>query len=105
MNLRQLEYLDALARERNFRRAAEACNATQPAVSVAIAKLEGELGVEVVHRHRREAVLTAPGESLVRWARVERAMRTRQPLPGFGLGYLMTLAVVVGAVLLAVAFL
>ncbi|WP_296604391.1 DUF202 domain-containing protein [Nocardioides sp.] len=43
--------------------------------------------------------------ALVRWARVERAMRTRQPLPGFGLGYLMTLTVAVGAVLLAVAFL
>jgi putative membrane protein len=43
--------------------------------------------------------------ALVRWARVERAMRTGQPLPGFGLGYLLTLAVVVGAVLLAVAFL
>lgn len=69
MNIRQLEYLDALARERNFRRAAEECNASQPAVSIAIAKLEGELGVELVYRQRREAVLTAPGESLVRWAR------------------------------------
>ncbi|MBS1893301.1 MAG: LysR family transcriptional regulator [Actinobacteria bacterium] len=69
MNVRQLEYLDALARERSFRRAAEACNASQPAVSIAIAKLEGELGLELVHRHRREAVLTAPGEALVRWAR------------------------------------
>jgi DNA-binding transcriptional LysR family regulator len=69
MNIRQLEYLDALARLRNFRRAAEECNASQPAVSVAIAKLEKELGVELVHRDRREAVLTEPGESLVRWAR------------------------------------
>lgn len=42
--------------------------------------------------------------ALVRWARVERAMRTRQPLPGFGLGYLLTLGVVVGAALLAIAF-
>ncbi len=42
--------------------------------------------------------------ALVRWARVERAMRTRQPLPGFGLGFLLTIAVVVGAALLAVAF-
>jgi len=69
VNVRQLEYLDALARERSFRRAAEECNASQPAVSIAIAKLEGELGLELVHRHRREAVLTAPGEALVRWAR------------------------------------
>jgi putative membrane protein len=43
--------------------------------------------------------------ALVRWARVERAMRTHQPLPAFSLGFVMTGAVVVGAVLLAVAFL
>ena len=42
--------------------------------------------------------------ALVRWARVERAMRTQQPLPAFNLGILMTLAVVVGAVLLSIAF-
>ncbi|HYF71708.1 MAG TPA: DUF202 domain-containing protein [Nocardioides sp.] len=42
--------------------------------------------------------------ALVRWGRVERAMRTRQPLPGFGLGYLLTVGVVVGAALLAIAF-
>ncbi len=69
MNIRQLEYLDALARERSFRRAAERCNASQPAVSVAIAKLESELGVELVHREHREVTLTAAGESLVGRAR------------------------------------
>jgi putative membrane protein len=42
--------------------------------------------------------------ALVRWARIERAIRTRQPLPAFNLGILLTLAVVVGAVLLAAAF-
>lgn len=42
--------------------------------------------------------------ALVRWARVERAMRTQQPLPAFNLGIVMTLAVVVGAVLLSIAF-
>lgn len=69
MNLRQLEYLVALAGEGSFGRAAERCGASQPAVSVAIAKLEGELGVELVQRESRGAVLTPPGESLVRWAR------------------------------------
>lgn len=39
----------------------------------------------------------------VRWARVERAMRLHQPLPGFGLGLLMTVVVVVVALLLVVA--
>jgi putative membrane protein len=42
--------------------------------------------------------------AMVRWARVERAMRTRRPLPAFSLGYLLTGAVVVGAALLALAF-
>lgn len=48
------------------------------------------------------AVLTVL--ALVRWARVERAMRLHQPLPSFSLGYVLTAAVVIGAVLLAVAF-
>jgi DNA-binding transcriptional LysR family regulator len=69
MNLRQLEYLDALAGEGSFGRAASRCSASQPAVSVAIAKLEAELGVELVRRESRGAVLTPPGEALVRWAR------------------------------------
>ena len=40
--------------------------------------------------------------ALVRWARVERAMRLRQPLPSFGLGVVMTLALVLVASLLVV---
>lgn len=42
--------------------------------------------------------------ALVRWARVERAMRTHQPLPAFALGYLTVIAVVIGAALLALGF-
>lgn len=42
--------------------------------------------------------------AMIRWTRIERAMRTRTPLPAFGLGYLLTTAVVIGALLLAVAF-
>jgi putative membrane protein len=41
--------------------------------------------------------------ALVRWARVERAIRTRQPLPAFTLGFVMVVAVVLGSALLAVA--
>lgn len=41
--------------------------------------------------------------SYLRWARVERAMRERTPLPSFGLGLWVTVAIVVVAVLLAVA--
>ena len=42
--------------------------------------------------------------AMVRWARVERAMRTGTQLPAFSLGYLLTAAVVLGAALLALAF-
>ncbi|MDF1603970.1 DUF202 domain-containing protein [Nocardioides sp. YIM 152315] len=48
------------------------------------------------------AVVTAL--AMVRWARIERAMRTRTALPAFNLGLLLTGAVIVGAVLLAFAF-
>jgi putative membrane protein len=40
--------------------------------------------------------------AFLRWARVERAMRLRQPLPHFSLGWLLTVAIVLVAVLLAV---
>ncbi len=43
--------------------------------------------------------------ALIRWARVERAMRTHQPLPAFNLGFLMVAAVAVGSLLLVVSFL
>jgi DNA-binding transcriptional LysR family regulator len=68
MLLRQLEYLTALARERHFGRAAAACHVSQPALSVAIRKLETELGVQLVHRDRRYDDLTPQGKELLRWA-------------------------------------
>ncbi len=67
--LRQLEYLSALAEERHFGRAAAACHITQPALSVAIRKLEAELGVELVQRGRNYDDLTPQGRELLRWAR------------------------------------
>jgi DNA-binding transcriptional LysR family regulator len=69
MVLRQLEYLSALARERHFGRAAAACHVTQPALSVAIRKLESELGIELVRRRRRYDDLTPQGRELLQWAR------------------------------------
>ncbi|BBY56305.1 LysR family transcriptional regulator [Mycobacterium koreense] len=69
MQLRQLEYFVALARERHFARAAAACHVSQPALSEAIRKLEHELGVPLVHRDQRFEGLTAEGERLVLWAR------------------------------------
>ncbi|PZU90847.1 MAG: LysR family transcriptional regulator [Chelatococcus sp.] len=69
MIIRQLVYLDALARERHFRRAAEACHVSQPTLSAAIAQLEDELGVLIVERGRRYQGLTKEGEAVLAHAR------------------------------------
>lgn len=66
--LRQLEYLVALARERHFARAADACFVSQPSLSAAIRKLEHELGVPIVRRGRRFEGLTPEGERVLLWA-------------------------------------
>ncbi|MGW4048914.1 LysR family transcriptional regulator [Streptomyces sp. NPDC004721] len=68
MLFRQLEYLAALARERHFARAAEACGVTQPSLSEAIRKLEEELQIPLIERGRRFDGLTAEGERVVMWA-------------------------------------
>lgn len=69
MNLRALEYLAALAEERNFGRAAQACHVSQPTLSTQLKKLEGELGVQLVERNPRSVMLTAAGERIVARAR------------------------------------
>lgn len=68
MLLRQLEYLTALARERHFARAAEACDVSQPALSAAIRKLESELDMPIVRRGNRFEGFTPEGERVLRWA-------------------------------------
>jgi len=69
MIIRQLIYLDALARERHFRKAAESCHVSQPTLSAAIAQLEDELGVLIVERGRRFQGLTKEGEAVLTHAR------------------------------------
>jgi DNA-binding transcriptional LysR family regulator len=69
MLLRQLEYFVTVARERHFARAAEVCYVSQPALSTAIAKLERELNVTLIHRDRNFEGLTLEGERLVVWAK------------------------------------
>src|SRR5882672_5475771 len=69
MLLRQLEYFVAVARERHFARAAEACYVSQPALSAAIAKLERELNVTLINRGHNYEGLTPEGERLVVWAK------------------------------------
>ncbi|MBU6494932.1 MAG: LysR family transcriptional regulator [Acidobacteria bacterium] len=69
MNLRDLEYLVAVADHRHFGEAAAACFVSQPTLSTQIKKLEGELGVELVERTPRAIHLTAVGERVVETAR------------------------------------
>jgi DNA-binding transcriptional LysR family regulator len=75
----KLEYLLALARERNFSRAAEQCGVTQPTFSAGIKQLEDMLGVLLVQRTSRFLGFTAEGERVLDWARTivadARAMR------------------------------
>ena len=65
MTLTELKYIVAVARERHFGRAAEACFVSQPTLSVAIKKLEDELGVVLFERGSTEVSLTASGERIV----------------------------------------
>ncbi|MEM9970837.1 MAG: LysR substrate-binding domain-containing protein [Pseudomonadota bacterium] len=68
LTLKQLRYLDAVARHRHFGRAAEDCSVTQPALSMQIKELEDELRVPLVERGR-QVRLTAMGEKVVFRAR------------------------------------
>lgn len=69
MNLRELQYLVALAEHRNFGRAAEVCLVSQPTLSTQIRKLEEELGVALVERAPRNVLLTTAGVEIVERAR------------------------------------
>ena len=69
MNLRDLEYLVALAEHQHFRLAAEACYVSQPTLSGQIRKLEIELGLILLERTSRKVLFTASGLQLVAQAR------------------------------------
>ena len=68
MDIRQLQYLVALARERHFTRAAEACSVTQPTLSGRLRQLEQELGVSIVKRGQRFEGFTPEGDRILKWA-------------------------------------
>ncbi len=91
MTLTELKYIVAVARERHFGRAAEACHVSQPTLSVAIRKLEDELGVSLFERGGAEVTVTPIGLQVVEQAqRVldetatirEIAEQGRDPLAG-----------------------
>lgn len=68
ISLRQLRYLDALARTRHFGRAAEQVNVTQPALSMQIKEMEAELGALLIERRRNDIQLTPLGMEVHRRA-------------------------------------
>ncbi|MGE0564800.1 MAG: LysR family transcriptional regulator [Pseudolabrys sp.] len=65
----KLDYILALARERHFGRAAEACGVTQPTLSAGVKQLEEQMGVLLVNRGSRFRGFTPEGEKLLEWAR------------------------------------
>lgn len=69
MLLRNLRYLEALAREQHFARAAKTCDVTQPTLSAGIKQLEEELGLLIVQRGQRFHGLTPEGLRVVEWTR------------------------------------
>ncbi len=68
MTLSELRFVVAVAKERNFRRAAEKCFVSQPALSLAIKKLEEDLGVLIFERSRTDVSATPIGEQIIEQA-------------------------------------
>jgi LysR family hydrogen peroxide-inducible transcriptional activator len=91
MTLTELKYIVAVARERHFGKAAEACFVSQPTLSVAIKKLEEELELKIFERNASEIAVTPLGQDIVRQAQTvleqaaairEIAKRGKDPLAG-----------------------
>jgi LysR family transcriptional regulator, hydrogen peroxide-inducible genes activator len=80
MTLTELKYIVAVARERHFGRAAEACFVSQPTLSVAVKKLEEELDVKLFERGANEVSVTPLGEQIVRQAQqvIEQAAAIKE---------------------------
>ena len=80
MTLNELRYIVAVATERSFGRAAAKCFVSQPALSVAIQKLEDELGAPLFERGKTEITITPLGERIVEQAQkvLEEAARIRE---------------------------
>ncbi len=68
MTLSELRFVVAVAKERNFRRASEKCFVSQPALSLAIKKLEEDLGVLIFERSRTDVSPTPIGEQIIEQA-------------------------------------
>jgi LysR family hydrogen peroxide-inducible transcriptional activator len=102
IKLRDLEYLTAIDKHKHFGKAAQSCFVSQPTLSGQLMKLEEQLGLQLVERHRRNIMLTPAGDQLVQEARKvlqaagqfeSRAKALLDPLAGdLHLGLIPTLA-------------
>lgn len=102
MTLTEMRYIVALARERHFGKAADACHVSQPTLSVALKKVEGQLGSVLFERGASDVRITPLGERIVAQARrvLEEAVRleeiaeaTGDPLSGqLRVGIIYTIA-------------
>jgi len=101
MTLTELKYIVAVARERHFGKAAEACYVSQPTLSVAVKKLEDELEIKLFERSASEVTVTPLGEQIVQQAQTvldqaarikEIAKHGKDPLDGpLNLGVIYTI--------------
>ncbi|MFZ5439551.1 MAG: LysR substrate-binding domain-containing protein [Myxococcota bacterium] len=91
LTLRQLQYVVAVAEQKSFRKAAQACAVSQPSLSAQVAQLEAALGVRLFDRDTTRVLITAAGEQLIARARalllaadelVDEARRAADPLSG-----------------------
>ena len=80
MKLIELRYLVALAREGNFSRAAHACSVSQPTLSMAVARLEDELGVHLFERGKGFVSPTAVGERIAAQAQKHSMRHNRSSI-------------------------
>jgi LysR family transcriptional regulator, hydrogen peroxide-inducible genes activator len=80
VTLTELRYIVAVARQRHFGKAAEACFVSQPTLSVAVKKLEEELGLALFERGPGEISVTPGGQKIVEQAQrvLEEAARIRE---------------------------
>jgi DNA-binding transcriptional LysR family regulator len=103
----KLEFLLALARERHFGRAAEACGVSQPTLSAGIKQLEETLGVLLVQRGSRFRSFTPEGERVLDWARRivgdSRALKQEIEALKHGLSGHLTIAAIPTALAMAAA--
>lgn len=84
MTLTELKYIRAVAKHRHFGRAAQACHVSQPTLSVAVKKLEDELGITLFERGAQDLTVTPLGAQIV--AQAERVLAEAEQIKALAAG-------------------